>query len=111
MQKVLIADAVSPAAVAVLDAAEGIEVIRSNKDEFREHLAEADAMLVRSAVKVTKDVLEAAPNLKAVGRAGVGVDNVDIEVELDPELSLSIGPAKGPTYALPAVRITVGRSG
>ena len=79
MQKVLIADAVSPAAVAVLDAAEGIEVIRSNKDEFRDHLAEADAMLVRSAVKVTKDVLEAAPNLKAVGRAGVGVDNVDIE--------------------------------
>lgn len=75
---VLIADAVSPAAVAVLEQAEGINVIRSNKDEFREHLAEAHGMLVRSAVKVTKDVFEAAPNLKVVGRAGVGVDNVDI---------------------------------
>ncbi len=75
---VLVADAVAPAAVEVLEAAPGLEVIVSNKDEFREHLADANALLVRSAVKVTKDVFEAAPNLKVVGRAGVGVDNVDI---------------------------------
>ncbi len=76
--KVLIADAVSPAAVAVLEAADGITVIRSNKDEFRDHLAEAEGMLIRSAVKVTQAVLDAAPKLKVIGRAGVGVDNVDI---------------------------------
>src|SRR5690606_7105035 len=39
---------------------------------------EAHGILVRSAVTVTKEVLEAAPNLKVIGRAGVGVDNVDI---------------------------------
>ncbi|MCB1022451.1 MAG: phosphoglycerate dehydrogenase [Acidobacteria bacterium] len=75
---VLIADAVSPAAVDVLKAAPGLNVIVSNKDEFRNHLADAEAILVRSAVKVTPDVFEAAPKLKVVGRAGVGVDNVDI---------------------------------
>ena len=76
---VLIADAVSPAAIDVLKAVPEFNVIVSNKDEFRERLAEANAILVRSAVKVTKDVFKAAPNLKVVGRAGVGVDNVDID--------------------------------
>ena len=76
---ILVADAVAPAAIDVLKAVPEFNVIVSNKNEFREHLAEANAMLVRSAVKVTKDVFEAAPNLKAVGRAGVGVANVDID--------------------------------
>ncbi len=76
---ILIADAVSPAAIDVLKAVPEFNVIVSNKDEFRERLAEANAILVRSAVKVTKDVFKAAPNLKVVGRAGVGVDNVDID--------------------------------
>lgn len=35
-------------------------------------------LVVRSATKVTKDLLEAAPNLKVVGRAGTGVDNIDV---------------------------------
>jgi len=76
---ILIADAVSPAAVAVLKAVPEFTVIVSNKDEYRNYLAEADAMLIRSGVKATKDVLAAAPNLKVIGRAGVGVDNVDTE--------------------------------
>ena len=79
MTNILIADAVSPAAIDVLKAVPEFNVIVSNKDEFRQHLADAHGILVRSAVKVTKDVFEAAPNLKVVGRAGVGVDNVDKE--------------------------------
>ena len=79
MTNILIADAVSPAAIDVLKAVPEFNVIVSNKDEFREHLADAEGILVRSAVKVTKDVFEAAPNLKVIGRAGVGVDNVDKE--------------------------------
>ena len=46
---------------------------------YEAHLADCDALLVRSAVKVTKAVLEKAPMLKVIGRAGVGVDNVDLE--------------------------------
>lgn len=75
---VLVADAVSPAAIAVLQAEPSFNVIVSNKDEFREHLADAEGILIRSAVTVTQEVLDAAPNLKVIGRAGVGVDNVDI---------------------------------
>src|SRR5262249_32898906 len=43
------------------------------------HLAEADALLVRSAVQVNQSVLEKAPRLRVIGRAGVGVDNVDLD--------------------------------
>src|SRR5213075_1314818 len=43
-----------------------------------QHLADADALLVRSAVKVNGEVLAKAPKLKVIGRAGVGVDNVDL---------------------------------
>ena len=76
---ILVADAVSPAAVDVLKAVPEFTVIVSNKNEYQNYLAEANAILVRSAVKVTKDVLAAAPKLKVIGRAGVGVDNVDID--------------------------------
>src|SRR5678815_1516739 len=46
--------------------------------DLAKDLADADALLVRSATKVTKDLLAAAPNLKIVGRAGTGVDNIDM---------------------------------
>lgn len=75
---ILVADAVSPAAIEVLTSEPSFNVIVSNKDDFRNHLADAHAILIRSAVTVTKEVLDAAPNLKVIGRAGVGVDNVDI---------------------------------
>src|SRR5204863_1078372 len=46
--------------------------------ELARHLADADALLVRSATKVTADLLAAAPKLRIVGRAGTGVDNIDM---------------------------------
>jgi D-3-phosphoglycerate dehydrogenase / 2-oxoglutarate reductase len=69
-------------------AAAGIELLRSqpgwnaivsNPKEYQHHLSEADALVVRSAVQVTKEVLDKAPRLRVIGRAGVGVDNVDLE--------------------------------
>ena len=59
--------------------AAGWNVIVSNPKEYAQHLAEADALLVRSAVQVTQEVLEKAPKLRVIGRAGVGVDNVDLD--------------------------------
>lgn len=50
----------------------------SASEEFRDCLAKAEALIVRSATKVTREMLSLAPKLKAVGRAGVGVDNIDI---------------------------------
>lgn len=55
-----------------------VSVDDSASEEFLTELAEADALVVRSATTVTGDLLTSAPRLKVVGRAGVGVDNVDV---------------------------------
>ncbi|MGD0997688.1 MAG: phosphoglycerate dehydrogenase, partial [Thermoleophilia bacterium] len=48
-------------------------------DEFMARVGDYDALIIRSATRVTADVIEAAANLKVIGRAGVGVDNIDVE--------------------------------
>ena len=80
--KVLISDALSPAAVAIFKD-RGIEVdfqpnLGKDKDKLAEAINGFDGLAIRSATKVTAKMLEKAPNLKVIGRAGIGVDNVDI---------------------------------
>jgi len=76
---VLVAEPLAEAAVALLKSQPGWNVIVSSPKEYSSHLAEADALIVRSAVQVNQSVLDKAPLLRAIGRAGVGVDNVDLE--------------------------------
>ena len=64
--------------IELLKAQSGWDIIISNPKEYAQHLPDADALFVRSAVKVNAEVLAKAPKLKVIGRAGVGVDNVDI---------------------------------
>ena len=78
--KILAADGVSPKGIEILRN-EGYEVVVKDKlpaDELLAIIGEYDALIVRSASKVTKEVLEAVKNLKIIGRAGVGVDNIDV---------------------------------
>lgn len=76
---VLIADKLAQSTVEALgDAVEVRWVDGPNRDELLAAVPEADALLVRSATTVDREVIEAAPNLKIIGRAGVGLDNVDI---------------------------------
>ena len=80
MPKVLISDKMSPAAAEIF-ASRGIEVDVKpgmTPDELRAVIGAYDGLAIRSATKVTKDILAAATNLRVVGRAGIGVDNVDI---------------------------------
>ncbi|MEP0069270.1 phosphoglycerate dehydrogenase [Pyruvatibacter sp.] len=80
MPKVLISDKLSPAAVEIFKN-RGLDVDFKPglpKEELLEIIGQYDGLAIRSATKVTADVLEKADNLKVVGRAGVGVDNVDI---------------------------------
>jgi len=81
--KILVAEPLAPAALDLLRAESGWEVIQSDPKSYAGHLSDCDALLVRSAVKVTKDVLEKAPKLRVIGRAGVGVDNVDLPAATD----------------------------
>lgn len=80
MPKVLISDALSPAAVAIFkDRGVEVDVKTGLKpEELAEIIGQYDGLAIRSATKVTKDILAKATNLKVVGRAGIGVDNVDI---------------------------------
>jgi len=78
--RVLIADKLSPAAVDIFKA-RGVEAdIKTglSKDELLAIIADYDGLAVRSATKADKDVIAAAKSLKVIGRAGIGVDNVDI---------------------------------
>ena len=58
---ILIAEPLAPAGIELFQAEPGWNVIVSNPKQYAEHLAEADALLVRSAVQVTREVLEKAP--------------------------------------------------
>ena len=80
MPKVLIADKLSPAAVAIFKE-RGVEVeVRTGlaKEELLKIIDQYDGIAIRSATKVTAEVIKAAKRLKVVGRAGIGVDNVDV---------------------------------
>jgi D-3-phosphoglycerate dehydrogenase len=82
MPKVLISDSLSPAAVQIFKD-RGIEVdfqpnLGKDKDKLAELIGNYDGLAIRSATKVTPKILEKAKNLKVIGRAGIGVDNVDI---------------------------------
>jgi len=68
----------SPAAIALLQSQKGWDVVISNPKEYEPHLADCEALIVRSAVKVKAETLAKAPKLRVIGRAGVGVDNVDL---------------------------------
>src|SRR5689334_22711882 len=76
--KILIAEPLAPAGIELFQSQPGWTTIVSNPKEYAQHLAAADALLVRSAVQVNQSVLEKAPRLRVIGRAGVGVDNVDL---------------------------------
>jgi D-3-phosphoglycerate dehydrogenase len=80
MPKVLISDPMDPKAAEIFRA-NGVEADERpglSKEELKAIIAGYDGLAIRSATKVTADLLESAANLKVIGRAGIGVDNVDI---------------------------------
>src|ERR1700757_1534301 len=81
MVKVLISDKLSPAAIEIFKE-RGVDVdIKTGLTpaELRDIIGQYDGLAIRSATKVTKEVMDVATNLKVVGRAGIGVDNVDVK--------------------------------
>jgi D-3-phosphoglycerate dehydrogenase len=80
MHRILIADSLDPAGLELLQKA-GVEIHQLQKEErdrLPEILVDFDALIVRSTTRVTADLLRAGKRLKVVGRAGIGVDNVDV---------------------------------
>lgn len=81
--KVLVCDPISPKGIALLQQRPEFQVTvlpkRLKEEELLPLVSDVVAMIVRSETKVTKKVIEAAPKLRVVGRAGVGVDNINVE--------------------------------
>ena len=79
--KIMVSDKLAMEGVELMEAA-GHDVIRA-WDEPKENLpnliTDCDALVIRSATKAKKELIDAAPNLKVIGRAGIGLDNVDLE--------------------------------
>lgn len=80
MNKILILDSVDKKAVEVLEEDFQVDVRPSmSNEQLKEVIGIYDALIVRSQTKVNQESIEAAHNLKIIGRAGVGVDNIDVE--------------------------------
>lgn len=79
MYKILVSDSMSEEGLAPLLSSEKVEVIQKKVDEVKDSLSQFDALLVRSGTQVTEELLKEMTNLKIVARAGVGVDNIDVD--------------------------------
>lgn len=77
--KIIVADKISDRGVELLRQQSGWNVVLTSKENLFAEITDADALVVRSATKVTAELLEKAPRLRVVGRAGVGVDNIDLD--------------------------------
>ncbi|PIQ97719.1 MAG: phosphoglycerate dehydrogenase [Nitrospinae bacterium CG11_big_fil_rev_8_21_14_0_20_56_8] len=80
--KVLVSDSLSATGIEILKNESGIKVdVKTGlpKEELIAAIPAYDALIVRSATKVTADIIEAGTNLKVIGRAGIGVDNIDLD--------------------------------
>ena len=79
--KVLVSDNLSATGVEILKKEPGLEVdVKTglSKEELIKTIPTYDGLIVRSATKVVAEIIEVADNLKVIGRAGVGVDNIDL---------------------------------
>lgn len=109
MMKILVADPISPSGVEFLKQQPDMEVVEaygSSPEQVIELASQGvEAIIVRSETKVTAEVMAAAPNLRAVGRAGVGVDNIDIEAATERGVVVMNTPA-GNTIATAELTFT-----
>jgi D-3-phosphoglycerate dehydrogenase len=80
--KVLVSDKLAPVGLAILEAAQGLEVTSLpglSPSELLDVIGEYDGLVIRSGTRVTAELIERAERLRVIGRAGIGVDNVDVE--------------------------------
>ena len=79
MPKVLVSDSIDQSGIDILSQVAQVDVKTGLPvEELVKIIPEYDGLMIRSGTKVTKDIIEAATKLKIIGRAGVGVDNVDV---------------------------------
>jgi len=94
MAKILINDGIHPVGLKMLeDAGFQVDNIKIPQDELAEKLPEYNAICVRSATKVRQELIEKCPNLKVIGRGGVGLDNIDVDFAKSKNIAVCNTPA------------------
>ncbi len=92
--KILINDGLHSVGIDLLEkAGHQVETVTIAQEDLLNKLNDYDAILVRSATTVRKDLMEAAPNLKLIGRGGVGLDNIDVEYAKSKNIAVFNTPA------------------
>ncbi|MCP4762672.1 MAG: phosphoglycerate dehydrogenase [archaeon] len=107
-KKVIIAEAMAEDGINLIRYNKNFEVVvlkKSEKDKLLKEITNAHAIIVRSGVKITEELLKVANNLKIVGRAGAGYDNIDVKACSQKGIAVMIAPA-GNTNGV--VEITIG---
>ena len=102
--KIVIADKISERGIALLKAT-GWNVVMPAAANLPGELADADALVIRSATKATAALLEKAPKLRVIGRAGVGVDNVDMDAATRRGVLVMNTPGDNAPSASPSIRL------
>ena len=98
--KVLITEKLAESAVELLREEFEVDVLLGlSSEELLERIWDYDGLIVRSATKVTAEVIERAENLKAIGRAGIGVDNIDVEAATKRGILVANAPASNTVAA------------
>lgn len=89
MAKILVNDGISAEGAQILrDAGHDLEMTKVEQDNLIHELPKYDAILVRSATKVRTEHIDASPNLKLVGRGGVGLDNIDVDYAKSKDITI-----------------------
>lgn len=95
MKKILVSDSISKEGLKSLLEAEDVQLDINtdlSPEELKEIIGDYHGLLVRSQTKVTKEIIEAANNLKVIGRAGVGIDNIDIKTATEHGIAVINAP-------------------
>src|SRR5438128_10369423 len=105
--KIVLAEKVSSATLAVFQQEPGWQIVTPDqiKNGLAAELASADALVVRSAVQADAKLLESAPKLRVIGRAGVGVDNIDTDAATRKGIDVMKTPGEN---AIAVAELTVG---
>lgn len=104
--KILVTDGISAEGAKILtDAGHQVDQVKLSPDDLLKKIVEYDCIIVRSATKVTKEVLQAGKNLKVVARGGVGLDNIDVQTAESKGLKVLNTPAAS---AISVAELTLG---
>ncbi len=106
MPKILVSDPISEAGIEILRKAGEVHVrTGQTEEEILQFIADFDAMIVRSETKVTARIIEKASKMRIIGRAGVGVDNIDLKAATQRGIIVVNSPAGNTTAA---AELTIG---